>query len=49
VARLLARDVPVTFGAYTLNAVACTDTVAGAVPGAMHGVQMPLQLLYRTA
>jgi ABC-type transport system substrate-binding protein len=49
VAQLLGRDVPVMFGAYTLTGVACTDTVAGAVPGALHGVQMPLHLLYRTA
>ncbi len=49
VAQLLGRDVPVLFGAYTLTGVACQDTVAGAVPGALHGVQMPLHLLYRTA
>jgi hypothetical protein len=41
--------VPVMFGAYTRTGVACADTVAGAVPGALHGVQMPLNLLYRTA
>jgi peptide/nickel transport system substrate-binding protein len=49
VSRALGRDVPVLFGAYTLTGVACRDTVAGVVPGALHGVQMPLQLLYRTA
>jgi peptide/nickel transport system substrate-binding protein len=49
VSRLLGRDVPVMFGAYTLTGVACRNTVAGAVPGALHAVQMPLQLLYRTA
>jgi peptide/nickel transport system substrate-binding protein len=48
VVRALGRDVPVTFGAYIVNGVACRDTVAGAVPGAMRAVQMPLRLLYRT-
>jgi len=49
VSRQLGQDVPVMFGAYTRTGVACVDTVAGAVPGALHGVQMPLNLLYRTA
>jgi ABC-type transport system substrate-binding protein len=49
VSKALGRDVPVLFGAYTLTGVACRDTVAGVVPGALHGIQGPLQLLYRTA